>query len=87
MPADQLAHQIGVAAERNVVELDLGGIGEGGRGKMGDGADRGRGKGQRSLARAASTMSRAVLKGESGRTISAIWFSKVWQIGTNDLSV
>ena len=40
-----------------------------------------------SLARAASTMSRAFLNGESGRTISAIWFSNVWQIGAKDLSV
>ena len=39
------------------------------------------------LARAASTMSRADLNGESGRTISAIWFSKVWQIGSKDFSV
>ena len=39
------------------------------------------------FARAASTMSRAVLNGESGFTISAIWFSKVWQIGTKDLSL
>ena len=36
------------------------------------------------FARAASTMSRADLYGGSGRTISAIWFSNVWQIGSKD---
>jgi hypothetical protein len=39
------------------------------------------------LLRTAKTTSPAVLKGDSGRTISAIWFSNVWQIGSNDLGV